>query len=817
MTPRGRNLLAELRYAFRQLLAAPRHSAFVVGVLALGIGASLATFMLVDAVLFRPLGIAGQERVVRIGSGREYVSSSSYPGYLEYRDRADAFTGVAAERGGALHWRLPDGGRERVGITLVSGNWFEVLGLEAVIGRGILPEDDRAGAERVAVVSERFWRDRLGGRQGVLGEMLRLDEWDVAIVGVMPDEFRGLRLGSGPQVWMPLASGARGADELTEWNWHSFDVIARLAPGIDPAQADAQVDAIAMARGARLDEGDRELHAMAVPAFPLTYGWFGQRAGDAAWLLLGGGFLILLAAAANAAGLLLVRGERRRSELAVRASLGATAARLTRLLLLETLVLCTLAAACGTWLARLLAGIALDIGAADSVLAVQADALPEPTRSAAIAVALALIACVAAGAFPALRPRRMALVEELKVGGAALGTASRWRSGRVLVAGQFALTVVLLIAAGLMGRTLLNLWLSPLGVGATEALVMDLDYATEHRNSASGDRLNAIVLEALAGAPGVEAAALAAMVPVADNSMESSVALPERSDGGSGNIQATYNPVSPGYFAALRVQLLRGRDFTAADGPDSARVAIVSEALARRFFPGGDALGRQVDFGPDSGVGPAQIVGVVADAKYMEVVEPPRDVIYVPVLQRFFGGWHQLVVRPQPGQEQAALASMRRAWMLAEPERAMPIPSTIAQRAAGTIATPRFLATTLIGFGLLALGLAGAGIYGAFSFLVAMRQRELGLRLAIGARAGQVFRLVLRDGLRTLMIGTAAGVLLAAALGGILAGQLTGVTPHDPLVFCAVAVLSALVGLIATAMPARAASRIDPQRSLRSE
>ena len=795
----------------RQFRSRPGWVLTVLLVLALGTGTALAGWVVVDAVLLRSLGVEDEASLVRIGgtgADRQWLNSSSWPAYEVYRGQQSVFADVAAEgQPDPLHWRVP-GGDQRVKLEgrAVTGNYFATLGVDAALGRTIAAHDDQAGAPPVVVVSHRFWRQRLGGRPDVLGQLLRINATDYTLVGVLGPEFRGMDL-QPLDVWMPARPNLAPAEIWTSTDWHMFEVFGRLRPGATLAQASAAVDAATQAFGGWGGGND---HSVAVPVSRLGNSY---RDGDAVRgaTVLGVGVLaVLLLTSINAAGLLLVRAERQRGALALRSCIGASRWRLARELAAESGLLVVVGTAAGVLLAVALAHATLAAAGAPGVLGVQD--LRAPSLGRAVVAGLAIMAMAALVCLvPLLRVPAGIAATPLRSGIAHAAAGRRWWSGRALVVAQFALSAVVVWAAFTFVSAYAALWGREVGTANLQALVMRLDYSADQEDTAGQDARSARLLAALEAHPAVAAAAIAPMVPVSGASMTIEPTLPGRTD--TSSTDGFYNPVSEGFFDALGIPLRAGRRFGPQDRAGAAPVVIVSEATARRLWPDRDPLGQTVEvFGM-----PATVVGVVADVSYQSLDEPARNLWYVPLTQRMFGGFFHAVVLPRPGQGVGAAAALHAAALQVEPERAPGVIETLAERVDRSVAGPRFVAAVTTVFGGLALLLAAVGCYGAFAFLVSVRRRELGLRMAVGASPQRLAGMVFRDAARLALLGTTAGALLGAGTLRVLSSTFPDLPALSPALATAAVATVAVAGLLAVFRPAVEAAVVDPAEALRCD
>jgi predicted permease len=816
--------MKDLRHALRTMGRSPGFAALAIATLALGIGANVAIFTAVDAVLFRSLAVREPASLVRVYAtdveGTD-LSNSSYPAYTDYRDQTTSFAGVAAfDDAEPLH--LSTGGRsERLTGAVVSGNFFDVLGVRAERGRLFSAADDRTpGGHPVAVVSDRLWKGRFGGSDSAVGAAVQINGHPFTIVGVAPRGFTGVNLDSLPDLWVPLAMVDQALPDLaaskvlTTRNLSFLDVVARLKPGVPLSRAQAELDALTKNRAASEPEDRREPMTRLLKTDDVAVGP-GSR-GEArriSWLLFGMAGLVLLIACADAAALLLLRSERRRREIGVRLAVGASRRQIARQVLVESLLVASLAAVAGVlvavWATDLLAAavppeFALPIGAA----------LPigDP-RVLGFAAFAAFASVLLFGLLPALRAGRVDVVASLK-GTPAGGGRSRLTLRDALVAGQMALTAILLVGAGLLAHTLVRESTVDPGFEPSGRLEASADLARQGYDRSRGMAFFEEAVRRVGALPGVTSAALARSTPVQSAGMRTSI----ESDGytaAPGEVpQADLNIVSPRFFRTLGIKLAAGRDFDDRDRADGPAVAIVSESMARKFWPGKNPIGRRImNLGPE-GVG-AEVIGVVRDVRARSLRRLPDPTVYAPVSQFYMP--RMTIVLSTDGDAAALQRPLVEA--LASMDAGLPLfhVRTLSDKLGLSLGQGRLLALLVATFAGLALLLAAAGLYGVVSYATQTRTREFGIRLALGASARSVRGLVLsRTGAITLA-GLGAGLAVAAAASRLAAQLLFGVSPLDPLSYLAAAALLGAVALAASAVPARRASRVPPSISLRSE
>ena len=816
--------LQDVRFAVRGLRKSPGFAGLAILTLGLGIGANVAIFSAVDAVLFRPLAVRDQASLVRIyatdDKGQD-LYNHSYPVFTDYRDGAAAFAGMAAfDDAEAFH--LSTGGKpERVTGALVSGNFFELLGARPERGRLLSAADDATtDASPVAVVSHRLWAGRFGSDPRAIGSTVRLNGHPYTIVGVAPADFTGVDLESLPDVWVPIAMVAKALPEFADdkvlagRNLAWLDVVARLKPGVSPAAAQAELDRIAKLRATGQPKDRQDPTAKILPAGDFAVGpGFRDEARRLSWLLVGMAGLVLLIACADAAGLLLLRSERRRREIGLRLALGASRRQIARQLLVESLLLALLAAGAGlvmaVWGADLLAALVppeftLPMGAATSVL---------DRRALGFAAAAAFACALLSGLAPALRAGRVDVLSSIKGSEAPAGRA-RFTLRDALVVGQIALTAVLLVGAGLTAHTLSREAAVDPGFDPAGRLEASLDLARQAYDRARGTAFFEALLARVREIPGVRSAALGRTTPVQSSGMRTTIESDGYSPAKDEVPAADLNVVTPGYFDALGGRLLAGRDFDARDTATSAPVAIVSESMARKFWPGANAVGRRImNLGPP-GVG-GEVIGVVRDVRFRSLRRAPDPTVFVPLAQFYMP---RMTILLDAKTDPAALARPLAA-AVAGLDAGLPLfhVRTLPEKLSLSLGQSRLIAILVGAFGLLALLLSATGLYGVVSYATQARTREFGIRMALGARKGHVRKLVLRRGARLAMLGLGAGLLAAAAASRLAEQLLFGVSPLDPLSYAAAGIVLAAAVLAASTVPAERAARVAPMTALRTE
>jgi len=791
----------DVRFAARALRRSAGFTAVAVVTLALGIGATTAIFTVVNAVLLRPLPYPAPARLVALwqASERSPRAPVSVPNFRDWRVGSRSFAAMATYRGGTT---TVLGGAEptRVDAYLVSGDFFRVFGVRALRGRTFLAEDARTGAGPVAVVSEGFWRRSLGADPNLTARRLQLHGMTFTLVGVMPSRFR---FPEGADVWVPreLFDAGESRTALNE------SVVARLADGVTLAQAQGEMSAIAARLAAEYPKDSMAPGATVVALHEELVG----NVRTYLRLLLGAVSLVLLIACVNLASANLARAAVRSREMAIRTSLGASRRRLVQQLLTENVILALAGGA---------AGVVLAVWLVRGVLAVGPRSLPRAaevgvsTEVLAFALGVSLLAGFLIGVLPALQVSASDLRAEMMQGGR--GTVGRGRRGArgALLAVEVALALVLLVGAGLLIRSFQRLLSQSPGFDASGMLTAELSlpgtkYGDGGRRAAYYDR----VLPELSSLPGVEAVGAISSLPLSWGP-SGSFEVAGRAD----TPDANYRVVGGDYFAAMRIPLLRGRLFTAPDDSMAPHVTVVNQRLAAQLWPGQDPIGKRIrPLGMDAH--PNQwltVVGVVGDVRQQQLSRAPRPEHYVFYRQRPERSDYMAVAvraREAPAQLAAAVrATLRRA----DPDVPVEI-STMEQRLAESVSERRFSMLVLTGFGGVALLLAAVGIYGVLSYAVVRRTSEIGVRMALGAGRGRVLAMVLRDSMAPVVVGTAAGVVGAAALTRLMSGMLYEVSATDPATIGAVVALLTGVALAPSYIPARRAARVDPMVALRAE
>jgi predicted permease len=799
-------LWQDLRYSFRVLRRQPGFTLVAVLTLALGLGANTAIFTVVHNVVLRPLPYPESDRIYQtawVWPDTAGYGNFDHTLFTFLRENQRSFAAYAAFTRVGFNLTAERNAERTYGYH-VSADYFRVLGAEPALGRGFLPEDDLPGAPKTAVISHGLWQRSLGGDPGVIGRTIRLDGQPYEIIGVMP---AGFETYPAADIWAPIAPVAQTIGG--GWN---YSVIGRLRPDVSRQQAQAEFDALLA------DYRSQRPHAVQGVAGLGVVPYASVLSSDVRtplFVLFGAIGFVLLIACANVANLLLARATTRDREIAVRAALGAPKLRLARLLITESVLIALLGAA---------AGLAVASWSVGALLELRPGWMPRAEHvgldgwAFGFAVALALVTGILAGAAPAAHALRGDLGASLKEGGRTGASAARLRLRNLLVAGEVALSLMLLAGAGLLIQTFANLL--RVDPGFDPGRVLSAQFwitGTRYESSEQVAALYDDIVARIEAMPGVTAAGVAACgLP-----LERGGNAPMRLESAPPDalFAADYRPVTPRLLAALGVNVRRGRGFTEADRSGAAPVAVVSESFARRYFDDREPLGERILVFDQ----PYQVVGVAGDLRSF-LNEPAYPTLYVPLSQapfevlRLFDGWFPTSVVVATSVRPAALvAGVERALREADPQLPLGRVRPMEDVYASAIASERFHMTLLGIFAGLALALAAVGIYGVLSYAVSQRTREIGIRVALGAERRDILRTVLRQGMAPVLAGMALGLAGAFYLSRLLAGMLFQVEPGDPLVLTLVALVLVAVALAASLLPALRATRVDPAVALRHE
>ena len=803
------DLAQDVRFGLRMLRKSPSFTVLAVLCLALGIGVNASVFALLDFTMLRPLPVPEPDHMAILS--RAGNPQFSYPDYVAYRDRSQAFTGLAASLPTESSIDANDQSH-LVSAEAVSANYFETLAISPYIGKWFTDEN-----EPVAVLGYSAWRNFFNGDPTILGKSVRSESQSFTVIGVAPSAFTGINAPIQTAIWVPLRIWASQYPDARAHlldrahPWPRVIVFGRVKNRVVPSEAAASLNAIdGQLRQETPTDSETATALLTLEIIHGTPSPFTRRGAvpaDVLFFLVAG--IVLLIACVNVGNLLLARGATRRRELAVRAALGASRERLLRQLLVETFLLSLLAMAAGLvlnqWTNRLLNGV-VDALPVEVRVAIRPD-LSLNLRVFVFALGLSLACTLLCGLFPAWSTVRRDVYPILKDGAA---SNHRVRLRQVSLIAQVALSLTLLLCSGLFLRSIYRMRAADPGFAVQDRLYALTYISSPEFTSASGLQFYAQTLERLRAVPGIRNAAVTRFLPLMITGQETDCI----STDDISPFTVTLGAISPGFLTTMRVSLLEGRDFTAADGPSSPPVVLVSQTLAQRLWGKASGVGQHVRFGCSSPT-TGEVVGIVRDTKVRSLGESPQPHFYRPFAQRYTG-LATLVVETSGD----PLAMSRTIYSLIRSENSKvriydlePVASQI-ERSYWII---RLETAVLLIFGALALVLAAVGLYGVVAFHAAQRTQEIGLRMAIGATPREVYRLILLNGMKITSAGVIAGIIVSAGLAPLLARFLSGLSPTDPLTFAASAVLWICVALLACYVPARRAMRVDPMVALRHE
>jgi putative ABC transport system permease protein len=804
------SVLQDARFGFRMLRRSPGFAIVATITLALGLGANTAMFSVIDAVLLRPLPFANPDRLVYIldqnPSKGFFRFTASPPNFIDWRAQAQSFTGMAATAGGTFTLS-GSGDAQRLNALFVTPDLFAVLGVNTVVGRTFTSEEGTYGHDKVAILSFRLWQQRFGGDRSVLGRTIKLDGENYVVVGVAPAEFRLYN----NDVVVPLAFRS---DVGTQRGAHFLLVYARLKPGISLQHANDEMRTIAARLAAAYPDKDSGWTAYAVQMHELVVG----RVRPAMLILFGAvGFLALIACA-NVANLLLSRAVARQREISVRTALGATRSRIMRQLLTESFALCVSGA---------LLGMAIAAGGIHLLRLVGPIGVPRlstvqlNTAVLVFTAGLTLLTTMLFGILPALHASRVDVNAGLKSAGR--GTVASRESARprkLLVLAELALSIMLLIGAGLLIRSFVRLTFTNPGVDASDVLTFNLSlptkkYATPERIRDFYDAL----LTNLRALPGVKDAGAVSILPLSGDQNSSSFTIRGAPVAPQDQPSAELRVASRDYFRTIGIPLLHGRQFETGDRMGSPPVVLVSESMARKFWPNGDAIGHFITMGVRPGISHSdvggEIVGIVGDVHDFGLDIEPTPTVYV--LMDIPGSSEINIVVRTTGDPTALVGAARATVAALDADIPVADPAPMEMVLATSLAQRRFYMLLLSIFAAVALSLAGIGLYGVISYSVGQRTQEIGVRMALGATRGQVLGMILSESLRLAGTGIGVGIIGALALNRLLKGMLVGVSTTDPAVFVVAALGIGVIAIAACFVPARRATAVDPVVALRYE
>jgi len=810
-------LLQDIRYAVRTFRSSLGLSATVVITLGIAIGGNATVLSWIEGVVLRPMmGVTDQDRIVAVAGIQrpgDHCCAFSYPDYIDYRDQNSVLDGIVA--GELIAPTLSgDGKAERVIGQIVTGNYFDVLRVAPQLGRTFLPDEDRSPMEKpVAVISDGFWRRRFGADPTIVGRTVLLNRFPFTIVGVAPPRFIGTFVGYSLDLWTPTAMEQvffPGGDHRSDRGHAWLEGYARLKPGITRDQAQAALDLISHRLQTQFPDTHRGFSLKVFPLWKTPYGGLPLVSPVLAVSAVVVA-LVLLIAAANIAGLLLTQAVRRRREMAIRLSLGASRWRLARHILTESSLYGIAGGVLGLCVPLYLQNALPYFFPASSVRITMDGRLDGRVFGLTFAVALAT--GLFFGLWPAIRGLSSGTISAIKDNSPTTSSSGGGRSIRaIFLVTQIALTVVLLVGAGLFLRTLWRAGRADLGVNRDHTLIASFDLFQGGYNESRGRAFLHQLVDDTSQLPGVISSSVAMRLPFSVRGpVTSPIEVPGYAHGPDDAPFAEYNLVGPKYASTIGLPILKGRDLSSQDGDQSAAVAIVNETMARRYWPGMDVIGRSFSILGKS----VQIVGVAKDAYYHSLTESPRPYVYLPV-QQFYQGQMTLVVRTA-GEPAALLQSVQ--TVAARLDSQLPLYTVLPMNTylGFAVVGQRTASVLLTIFGALALLLASIGLYNAVAYAITSRRREVGIRLALGGRPMAVLALLMRSAAAVTATGTGIGLAAAAAFSRLIANQIYGVSAMDPVTYGVAMIVVFVTAALASGIPAFTASHTDVTKALRYE
>ncbi len=802
-------LLQDIRYAVRMLIKKPGFTVVVVAALALGIGANTAIFSIVNSILLRPLPYRDPARLAMIWMDNKRMNVDqdihSYPNYVDYRDQNQVFESMAAYSGISLNL-VGVGEPERILGAATTASLFEVLGVDPQLGRVFTVEEEQIGQDKVAILSYGLWQRRFGGDPNILGQQILVSDVSRTVIGVMPPSFKYPH--KDAEIWVPLAVSDNARQARGSFAYYA---IGRLKPGVSIEQARVEMSSIA----SNLANQYPGLEGYGVNLVPLHEQVTGK-VRPALLVLLGTVAFVLLIACANVANLLLARAAGREREIAIRTALGANRARLIRQLLTESTLMGLAGGAAGLLIAKW--GLSALIALSPEDIP-RLDQIGIDGRVLGFTVLVSLLTGLVFGLVPALQASKPDLNESLKESGrSSTAGVERRRARSALVVVEVALSLVLLIGAGLMVKSFSRLQKVDLGFNPDRLVSMNIQLSRTKYQGPAGAQFFRQLIDRVEAMPGVESAgAISAIfidaLPNSTNfTVEGKPPVPA-----SEQIETPVDVVTPSYFRTMGIALLRGRELTEQDGLESQQVAVINDTFARRFWPGEDPIGRRFKFGDTDSDAPwMTIVGVVGDMRRTGLDVDVRCETFLPYSQRRFVGFLSLVVRAKSDPRVIATAVRDQVWGI-DPSQPVSHIRTMDQLLEGMMAQRRLNMVLFALFGGVALVLAAVGVYGVISYSVTQRTHEIGIRMALGAGSADVLRLIIANGMTLVLIGVAIGLIAAFALTRLMTTLLFGVSATDPATFAAISGILSGVALAACFVPALRAIKVDPMVALRYE
>jgi predicted permease len=818
------NLFKDIRYGVRMLTKNPGVTLVAVVTLALGIGANTAIFSGVNAFLMRPLPVTNAGELIRpveISEDRGATDEFSYPDFLDYRNQSTSFADFTAED---MVQAAIDAENQNDVIwgQVVSANYFDVLQVKPIMGRGFLPDEDKiVGANPLIVLGHGFWQRRMASDPNVVGKTVQLNNRPYQVIGVAPEFFAGSKFALEMDFWVPISMAEdlrRSTNLLTDRGSHWMNMIGRLKPGVSIAQASAEMSAIAT----RLNQSYPDDRANSTQAKVMNevegrfeeMGNVFKSAGAIAMAIVG---LILLIACANVANLMLARAAARRKEIGIRLALGANRWRLIRQLLTESLLLSIIGGALGLllafWISDLMEGFIpiLEYNVIQDFFALD-------SRALVFTLVISLATGLVFGLAPAWQASNPDVVPVLKGDpeAAQKGKRKAFTLRNTLVVAQVALSLVVLVCGGLFIKSFRKAQTMDPGFDNPKGLIVSLSPQLVGYDEEQARNFYKQILERISHTPGVDAVALTRTLPLGDSSNSNGPILKEGETlaRGTAGRNIMTNVVGPGYFNAMQIPILEGRDFDDRDQQKTQRVAIVNQRMAQMLWPGESAIGKRILIGADS-KDPLEVVGVVKTGKYRNLAEDPKPFFYYALSQRR-PSTMAMVIRPSVDPTSLVGAIRREVQAL---DRRVPIfgVKTMDQHKTYALWAPNMAASFSLAFGVVAILLSSVGLYSVMAYIVSQRTREVGIRMALGANRGDVMRMITRQGMKLAAVGVGIGLLLALTLAQVLSAVLIGISGYDVTIFVLVPTLLAGVALVACYLPARRATKVDPLVALRYE
>ncbi len=814
-------LLKDARYGLRMLIRSPGFTVVALVSLVLGIGANTAIFSMISAFLFAPLPVEQPSQLVSI-----FTTDVKNPGplptshlnYVDYHDKNEAFTDILAYTFASVSYSSPGGESKNLGAQVVSGNYFDVLGLKAELGRTFLPDEDKTpGTHPVVVLSHAAWQRDFGGDPGIVGKTISLNRRDFNVVGVAQKDFTGTDIGSGPDLWVPMMMHdvvQPGFDFYNQRRGLFLLLIGRLKPGVSTTQAQASMTALGSQLEQEYKKDNEGRNVRLVPLLtarkdPNGNGQVGLTFGA----LMGVAGIVLLIACANVTNLLLARATKRKREIAIRLALGASRARLIKQLMTESLMLSlaggTIGLFAAIWSKDLLRSL-VPFGRGPNQEGPSID-----PRVLIFALVVSILSGLLFGLAPALQASKPSLVPTLKgditMPDGSRGVRLNLRTALVVV--QVGLSLFALITAGLFVRSLQKAQSVNPGFNPENVVLMAFNLGREGYSEPQGRNFYRQVVERIRSVPGVVNATIARDRPFGGGFQRSVFIEGQEPPPGGRGVLVQTNNIATGFFETLGIPFLRGRDFAETDNQQSPKVMIINQAMAARFWPDQNPIGKRLKLFGDQDF--REVVGLVGDSKYNSLTEPRRPFMYVPLEQEYVS---QINLHIRTSSDAKGLfAALRAEVQKLDPNLPVLAAQTLSERVENSLGGERRQATLLGSGGVLALILAAIGLYGVMSYSVAQRTREIGIRMALGAGRGNVMGLVLKQGVTLVSAGVVLGLGAAFGITRLLASLLFGVSAIDPVTFAGTSALLLVVALLASYIPARRATKVDPIIALRYE